>query len=74
MSKVRKIIKHRSPMQTEKSKPPGQWIMPETRLNSFLALSVYHLDGISLSAPETNDRFFLSLKIGSVVKVGIRFL
>ena len=29
--KVRKIINHRSPMQTEKSQPSGQRIMPETR-------------------------------------------
>ena len=28
---VRKIIKHRSPMQTEQAQPTGEWIMPETR-------------------------------------------
>ena len=29
--KVRKITKHRSPMQTEKSQPSGQLIIPEIR-------------------------------------------
>ena len=54
---VRKIINHRSPMQTEKSQPVGQRIIPETR---FPASSVYHWVGISLSASETDDRFYLS--------------
>ena len=33
--------------------------MPETRYTSFPALSVYLRVGISLSASETNDRYFL---------------
>ena len=42
-------------MQTEKSQPSGQRIMPETP-----ALSIYPRVGISLSASETDDRFYLS--------------
>ena len=34
-SKVRKVIKHQSPMHTKKSQPLGQWIMPETRFRHF---------------------------------------
>ena len=34
--------------------------MPETRRTSFAALSVYPLVGISLSALETNGRFYFS--------------
>ena len=41
-------------MQTEKSQPEGKWIMPETRLTEFLALSVDPRVGISRSASE-ND-------------------
>ena len=48
-------------MQTEKSQPSGQWIMPkgeqimpETRFTSFLALFVDHRAGISLSVLETD--------------------
>ena len=42
----KKIVKHRSPVQT--------------RLTSFPTLSVYALVGISLSTSETDDRFSLS--------------
>ena len=55
MSLVRKIIKHRPPMQTEKYQPEGKRIMPE-----FPALSVDPRVGISLSASKTGDRFCLS--------------
>ena len=41
-------------MLTEKSQPSGQWIMPET------TLFVYPRVGISLSAPGTDDRLYLS--------------
>ena len=40
-------------MQTEKSQPEGQRIMPETRFTEFLALSVDPRVGISLSVSET---------------------
>ena len=46
-------------MQTEKSKPSDQRLIPETRQTSFPALSVYSRVGISRSASETNDRFYL---------------
>ena len=46
-------------MQNEKSQPSGQRTVPETRLTSFPALSVRPRIGISLSASETNDRFYL---------------
>ena len=48
-------IYHRSPMQTEKSQPKGQWIMPETRFTEFPALSIDPRVGISWSALETGD-------------------
>ena len=54
------MINHRSPLQTEKSQPSGQRIMTETRQTSFPVLSVYPRVGISLSAPETDHRFYLS--------------
>ena len=57
---VRKIIQHRSPMQTEKFLSSDQRIMPETRKTSFSALSLNPRVGISLSASETDDTFFLS--------------
>ena len=44
-----KNINHQSPMLTEKSKPSGQRIMPET---SFPPLSIYPWVGISTSFPE----------------------
>ena len=50
-----KIISHRYPMQTEKSQPEGTRIMPETRVQEFLALSVDPRVGISRSASETDD-------------------
>ena len=58
--KLRKIIKHRSPMQTKKSQPSGQRIMPETRLTLLPAFSVYPPGWEFSSAPETNDKFYLS--------------
>ena len=48
-------IYHRSAMLTEKSKPEGKRIMPETRFTEFPALSVGPRGGISRSASETND-------------------
>ena len=45
-------------MQTEKSQPSGQWIMPETRFTEFLALSIDLRVGISRSASETDDKLF----------------
>ena len=48
-------------METEKSQPSGQRIMPETRQTSFPALSVHPWVGISRSASETDDRVYLSL-------------
>ena len=47
-------------MQTEKSHCLDQGIMPETLLNLLWALSVYPWVGISWSASEMNDRFYLS--------------
>ena len=41
-------IFHHSQMQTEKSQLQGKWIMPETRLTEFPALSVDPRVGISL--------------------------
>ena len=61
MSLVRKIIKHRSPMQNEKSQPSGQRIIPETRQTSFPALSVDPRAGITPSASETDDRVYFFL-------------
>ena len=46
-------------MQTEKSEPSGQRIMPETLLTSFPALSVYPRVGISRSASQIVDGFYL---------------
>ena len=37
----KKIISHWSPVQTEKSEPSSQRVMPETRFTEFPALSVY---------------------------------
>ena len=45
---------YQSPMQTDKSKPEGKWIMPETRFTEFPALSVGPRVGISRSASETD--------------------
>ena len=58
MSYVKKIMGHLPPMQTEKSHTEGKWKMPETQ-SSFLALSVNSWVGISWSASETDDRFYL---------------
>ena len=57
----KKNISHRSSMQTEKSQPSGQRIMPETRQTAFPAIYVYPQIAISLSASETDDGFYLSL-------------
>ena len=55
---IRKITEkrmyHPSPMQTEKSQPEGERIMPETRFTEFPALSVDPRVGISRSALETD--------------------
>ena len=51
---------------TEKSQPEGKRIMPETGFTSFPALSVYTRVGISRSASETNDRFYLSALFPSI--------
>ena len=59
MSLVRNLINHRSPLQTKKSQPLGHRIMPETRLTSFPALSVYSRDGISRPAPGTHVRLHI---------------
>ena len=45
-------------MQTEKSQPEGERIMPETRFTEFPALSVDSKIGISRSASETDDLLF----------------
>ena len=45
----------RSLMQTEKSKPEGKRIMPETRFTDFPALSVDSRVGISRSASKTDE-------------------
>ena len=58
MSQVRKIIKDRSRMQTEKSQSSGQRIMPETRYTSFSALSVYPWVVISRSEMPMIDFIF----------------
>ena len=53
-------MNHRSAVQTEKSQPKSQWIMPENREISFPALSVFLYVGISRSSPETDDELYLS--------------
>ena len=64
-----KTIYHRSPIQTEKFKPEGKRIMPETRFTEFPASSVNPRVGISWPASETDDVLFFShlyiYKIGS---------
>ena len=47
-------------MQTEKSQPSSQRIMPERRSTSFLALSVYPRVGIFGPASKTDDTFYFS--------------
>ena len=47
-------------MQTDISQAEGKQIMPGTQLTSFQALSVYPRIEISLSASQTDDRFYLS--------------
>ena len=54
MFEINKIY-HRSLMQTEKPKPEGKRIMPETRFIEFPALSVDPRVGIYRSASETDD-------------------
>ena len=44
-------------MQTKKSKPEGERIMPETRFTEFPVLSVDPKVEISQSASETDDRY-----------------
>ena len=56
----------RSLMQTEKSQPKGEWIMPEIRFTVFPALSIELRAGISWSASEIDVWLFfllLTLKI-----------
>ena len=48
-------IYHRSSMQTEKSTPEGERIMPETSFTEYLAFSVDLRVGISWSASQTDD-------------------
>ena len=55
----KKIIEHRSPMQTDKSQPSGKRIMPEMRRTSFPALSIHPRVWISRSASKTDVRFYL---------------
>ena len=62
-------------MQTEKSQPSGQRIMPETRLVSFLALSVKPRVDISLCASDFDVRFYVCLfviiAVSSILKIFI---
>ena len=51
-------ICHLSLMQTEKSQPDGNRIMPEPRITEFAALSVDPGFWISRSASETDDLLF----------------
>ena len=53
------LFKHRSPNQTEISQPSDKRITPETRIE-FPALSVN---------PDTDDRFYLSCRVG--IRVGV---
>ena len=59
----KKIINHRSPMQIKKSQPSCQRIMPETRLTSFLVLSVYPRVEISRSGTKIDDRCIYRLPV-----------
>ena len=52
-------------MQTGKSQPEGERIMPETRFTEFPALSVDPRDGISRSTWENDDSLFFLPIIGS---------
>ena len=47
-------------MQTEKSQPEGEGIMPERRFTEFPALSFDLRVGISRSASEADGEVFLS--------------
>ena len=47
-------IFHRFMVQTEKSQPRGERIMPETKFTEFPALSIDPRVGISQPASETN--------------------
>ena len=58
------LISHRSPVQTERSQPEGQRIMPETRFTAFLAISVGPRVGISrLHRRPIFDYFFSSMTL-----------
>ena len=50
-------------MQTEKSQHENERIMSETRFTEFSALTVHPRVGISLTALETDDRFYLSSRL-----------
>ena len=81
MSLVGEKIKHQSPMQTEKSQPSGQQIMPEMRFTEFPALSVdprvgifpfnLRLEFLSLHRRLMIDSLYLciSTKVFSVIQV-----
>ena len=53
-------------MQTEKSQPKGQRIMPETRFTEFPAVSVDPRVGISWSASVADDWLFFLPIIGKI--------
>ena len=61
-------------MQTEKSQPSGQRIMPEIQKTSFTALSFYPQFRISLSASQTDVRFYLFCYIARVIILHIEDL
>ena len=64
-------------MQTEKSQPEGERIMPETRFTEFPALSVDPRVGISWSASATDVSLFflpMTLKITNYHSTFLSFL
>ena len=61
-------------MQTKKSQPSGQRIMPQTRFIEFPALIVYPLVGISRSVAETDDRFYLSRIAAFLAVIELTFM
>ena len=61
-------IYYQSQMQTEKSQPKGERIMPQMRFTKFLALSIDPRVGISQSASETDVLFFsLSMTLEIII-------
>ena len=67
LSKVRKIIKHRSPMQIEKSQPSGKRITSVNLVSGIVRLPSGW--DFSVSESETDERFCLSP--GSIGKYSI---